>query len=480
MNSYLVGGAVRDKLLGLPVTERDWVVVGATPPQLLAAGYSQVGKDFPVFLHPQTKEQYALARLERKTSRGHQGFAFDTTGRVTLEQDLARRDLTINAMAEDEQGKLIDPYGGQQDLQRRVLRHVSAAFAEDPLRVLRVARFAARFHDQGFTVAPETMALMQRMSGVDGAGAASSDERSAHAGGGVGSTHEHSAHASTAERGVRASANGSTAAGTAAAGTDADGTDAAGTDADGTNAASELVALPGERVWQEIHRALQTSRPDIFISVLRDCKALRVLLPEVDRLFGVPQPARYHPEIDTGLHLLLCLQQIAQLTDDPIARYATLTHDLGKGLTDPTRWPSHRGHEELGLQALATLQQRIPVPKEYAAMAKLVAAQHTNLHRALELRPTTLLRLLERLDAFRRPHRLLRFRQACEADSRGRTGLEAKPYPQSNYLQQVYKAARNIDIPALLAAHKNQKPEVVIRTARLQQIEQVVTAHRAG
>ncbi len=402
MKTYLVGGAVRDKLLGLPVKENDWVVVGATPQQMLDAGYSQVGKDFPVFLHPDSKEQYALARLERKTASGHKGFAFDTTGSVTLEDDLKRRDLTINAIAESADGTLIDPYGGQQDLAQRRLRHVSDAFAEDPLRVLRVARFAARLAQQEFSVAPETLALMRQMS-----------------------------------------------------------------------ESGELASLPGERVWQEILLALQTNHPDVFISVLRDCGALSVLLPELDKLFGIPQPEHHHPEVDTGIHILLCLQQAVKLSEDSVVRYAVLVHDLGKGLTNPAKWPSHVGHEMLGLQALDAVHKRIPVPNDYVALARLVSEHHLNSHRALELRSTTLLRLLESLDAFRRPQRLTQFCLACEADARGRTGLESRPYPQSAYLQSVYNAACEIDIPALLKENPESKPEDVIRRARLERIARV-------
>ena len=414
MKTYLVGGAVRDALLGLPPGERDWVVVGATPRAMLEAGYKQVGKDFPVFLHPQTKEEYALARLERKTAPGHRGFVFDSTGSVSLEDDLKRRDLSINAMAQDEDGNLIDPWGGRQDLEARLLRHVSAAFAEDPLRVLRVARFAACLAPLGFTVAPETMALMGRMSEED----------------------------------------------------------------------DELATLPGERVWREMHLALQSPRPELFIQVLRDCGALGTLLPEVDALFGVPQPPQHHPEVDTGLHILLCLQQAAAMGADPVVRYGVLMHDLGKALTDPAAWPRHHGHERLGLKALKAVHGRIAVPKEYAQLAELVCEHHTTCHRALQLRPDTMLRLFDNLDAFRRPQRLSRFLLACEADARGRTGLETRPYPQAEHLRRAYEAAASVDGGALLKesppkespTKKSAKPHELIRQARLQRIRETVQA----
>ncbi len=408
MEIYLVGGAVRDRLLDLPVIDRDWVVVGASPKEMVEAGYKQVGKDFPVFLHPKTNEEYALARLERKIAPGHGGFDFDTAQSVTLEEDLQRRDLTINAMAETESGEVIDPYGGQQDIEARLLRHVSDAFSEDPLRVLRVARFAARFASLGFKVADETMALMQTMSG-----------------------------------------------------------------------GGELDTLVGERVWQEMALALKADRSDVFIQVLRDCGALKKLLPEVDCLFGIPQPEKYHPEIDTGLHTQLCLQQVSKLSDDLAVRYATLVHDVGKGLTPKDKWPSHIGHETLGLRVLDDIHARIPVPKECARLAELVSEHHTKLHRVFELRPATVLKLLEALDAFRRPERLDKFLLSCEADSRGRTGLEDRDYPQRAYLAGMLAAANELQIPELLAANRERKPEDVIREARLERLETAVQEARA-
>jgi len=395
METYLVGGAVRDKLLDIPVKDRDWVVVGATPESLLAAGYRQVGKGFPVFLHPQTKEEYALARTERKSGPGHTGFEVHAAPDVTLEQDLERRDLTINAIAQTEAGEIIDPFSGCRDIENKKLRHVSAAFSEDPLRILRVARFAARFANRGFEVAAETLTLMRQMV-----------------------------------------------------------------------ASGELNTLVGERVWQEIQRALTEPCPDQFVSTLRECGALGVILPEVDALFGVPQPPKYHPEVDTGVHIMMCLQQARRLSDDPTVAWATLVHDVGKGITDPEKWPSHVGHEKLGLGLLDAIHRKIPVPKEYAALARLVCEHHTKLHRVKELRPSTLLSLLESLDAFRRPERLDRFLLACEADARGRTGLEDRDYPQRDYLNHAMTAMTKIDIAGLLRDNPKAQPEQLIRKTR--------------
>jgi tRNA nucleotidyltransferase (CCA-adding enzyme) len=384
MKIYLVGGAVRDKLLGLPVTDRDWVVVGARQNEMLDLGFAQVGNDFPVFLHPQTKEEYALARTERKTAPGHTGFVFDANETVTLEQDLARRDLTINAIAETADGELIDPYNGQDDLAGRVLRHVSPAFEEDPLRVLRVARFAARFHSLGFRVAPETNAIMRKI---------------VHSG--------------------------------------------------------ELASLVSERVWQELAKALVSKSPDAFVTVLRDCEALGIVLPEIDALFGVPQPAKFHPEVDTGLHLLMCLQQARLLSDDPQVLYATLVHDVGKGATDRTLWPSHKGHETLGLPLLDAIAARLKVPNDFAKLAALVCEHHTKLHRLEQVDADKALALLEAIDVFRRPERLDKFLLACEADARGRTGFEDRDYPQRAFLQTLAEAATGIDVGAAI---KNTNP----------------------
>ena len=379
MEIYLVGGAVRDSLLDLPVRDKDWVVVGSNAKLMKEQGYLQVGRGFPVFLHPQTKQEYALARTERKVGAGYLGFEFDASEFVTLEQDLLRRDLTINAIAESSEGQLIDPYNGRQDIQDRVLRHVSPAFAEDPLRVLRVAKFAARFARLGFTVAPETLKLMSNIV-----------------------------------------------------------------------QSGEIDALVRERVWQEIEQAMGSPAPDVFIAVLRDCGALKSILPEVDRLFGVPQPVKYHPEVDTGLHTLLSLQQAVRLTDDPVIRYATLVHDVGKGVTDKANWPSHHAHEALGLPLQADISKRLHVPNEFAKLAALVCEHHTKMHRIKELRPATLLKLIEALDGFRRPERVQKFLLACEADARGRTGLEERDYPQNAYLTTILNELSQLDLGALL------------------------------
>ena len=405
METYLVGGAVRDNLLGLPVIDRDWVVVGATQEQMLSLGYLQVGKGFPVFLHPDSRQEYALARTERKTAPGHTGFEIDASQEVTLEQDLLRRDLTINAIAQDNDGSLIDPYNGVADLEMRVLRHVSPAFSEDPLRVLRVARFAARFAALGFTVAAETIDLMRSI--------------------------------------VKA---------------------------------GELETLVEERVWQEIEKAMMTSSPADFIRVLRECGALEIILPEVAKLFGVPQPAKYHPEIDTGIHTLMCMEQASKLSRDPVVRYATLIHDVGKGVTDPSKWPSHVGHEALGLALQASITARLKVPNEYSQLAALVCQHHTKLHRVRQLKAKTLLGLLEALDAIRRPERLDKFLLACEADARGRTGLEDRAYPQRDYLLGILKVVTEIDIGELLAAHPSAQPKAVIEQQRLQVITEAKSA----
>ncbi|MFT0631891.1 multifunctional CCA addition/repair protein [Pseudomonas sihuiensis] len=379
MQIYKVGGAVRDRLLGRPISEVDWVVVGASAEQMLELGYRPVGADFPVFLHPQTGEEYALARTERKSGRGYGGFTFHASPDVTLEQDLIRRDLTVNAMAEDDQGNLIDPYNGQQDLEARILRHVSPAFAEDPLRVLRVARFAARYAPLGFSVAPETLALMRQL----------------------------------AESG-------------------------------------ELAHLTAERSWKEISRALMEPRPDVFVQVLRDCAALAALLPEVDDLFGVPQPQAHHPEIDTGEHVLSVLRQCAE-HDQPLnVRWASLLHDVGKGLTPEDQWPRHIAHEQKGLRLIQAINERCKAPRDCAELAMLVGEFHTHGHRALELRPSTLLELLQRFDVFRRPQRFAEFVAACEMDARGRLGLEQREYPQGAYLLGAAEAARQVPVKPLL------------------------------
>jgi tRNA nucleotidyltransferase (CCA-adding enzyme) len=378
MQIYLVGGAVRDELLNLPARERDWVVVGARPEDLLARGFKPVGKDFPVFLHPQTGEEYALARTERKTGPGYRGFETLFAPDVTLEQDLERRDLTINAIAKDpDSGALIDPFGGQRDLDDRTLRHVSPAFVEDPLRVLRVARFAARFAQLGFRVAPETLSLMREIA-----------------------------------------------------------------------ARGELDALVSERVWQETQRALEMPTPARFFEVLRDANALPVIFPELHALFGVPQPERWHPEIDSGVHTLMVLEQAAKLSADPVVRFAALTHDLGKGTTPPSEWPRHIAHEQRGVALIEKLCDRLRVPNAYRELAVLVSRYHLDAHRATELRDTTLLELLERLDAFRRAARFEQWVLACEADARGRKGLENREYSQADYLRRARKAAASVTLDA--------------------------------
>jgi tRNA nucleotidyltransferase (CCA-adding enzyme) len=400
MKIYQVGGAVRDTLLGLPVKDRDWVVVGATPEAMLDLGYQQVGRDFPVFLHPRSKEEYALARTERKSGKGYTGFVVHAAPDVTLEQDLLRRDLTINAIAMAEDGSLVDPCHGQADIEARLLRHVSPAFAEDPLRVLRVARFSARFHHLGFRVAPETLRLMQDIT-----------------------------------------------------------------------AAGELQHLVPERVWQELHSALQTRHPQVFFSVLQDSHALQVLLPELAQLFGVPQPQHFHPEIDTGVHTLMALEQAARLTPDPLVRFAALVHDLGKAATSPALWPSHKGHEEAGAQRIEILCLRLRIPNDYRDLGKLVSRYHTRCHRALRDTPEELLLTLEKTDALRRGERFEQFLLTCEADARGRLGLEDAPYPQADRLRAALDAARSINIQALLRQQTSpQVLQAIIRDARLQAI----------
>ena len=374
MEFYLVGGAVRDELLGLAVKERDWCVTGATPQQMEARGFRPVGKDFPVFLHPQTGEEYALARTERKTAAGYHGFTFHADEDVTIEQDLMRRDLTINALAKDGRGRLIDPFNGLDDLERRVLRHVSTAFAEDPVRVLRVARFAARFAALGFAVAEETMQLMKRMV-----------------------------------------------------------------------VAGEVDALVPDRVWRETETALGEARPQVFFEILRECGALKLVYPEIDALFGVPQPAKWHPEIDCGVHTMMVLEQAARLSADVDVRFAALVHDLGKATTDVAALPRHPGHEQRSVALVEALARRLPVPNACRDLGCLAAEYHTHVHRAFELRASTLLRVLEQCDAFRRPARFEKLLLACEADARGRTGFENSDYCQAEFVRGVLGAATAIN-----------------------------------
>ncbi|WP_111883904.1 multifunctional CCA addition/repair protein [Acinetobacter sp. CFCC 11171] len=380
MQVYLVGGAVRDHLLGHPYHEKDYVVVGATPEQLLAQGYQPVGKDFPVFLHPETKDEYALARTERKSGHGYHGFEFYTDVNVTLEQDLIRRDLTINAIAMDDAGNVYDPYGGQRDLEQRVLRHVSNAFVEDPLRVLRIARFAARYKALGFTVADETLELMQELA-----------------------------------------------------------------------KSGELKALTPERVWKETSRALMEDHADEYFEVLRACGALKVLFPEIDALYGIPQRPEYHPEIDCGIHTMMSLQQACRANYSLDVRFAVLVHDLGKALTPVDELPRHIMHEERGVKPVTDVCDRMRVPTNTKQLAISVCKEHLKCHQALSLKPGTLWRLLQRMDVLRRPERVEAFVQACECDSRGRLGLEDRAYPQAKYVLDAMQVVRNIkaaDLPS--------------------------------
>ena len=379
MQRYLVGGAVRDQLLNIAVYDRDWVVVGATPEQLVKQGFTAVGKDFPVFLHPQTKEEHALARTERKTGSGYTGFECYFAADVTLEEDLMRRDLTINAMAQDDTGHIVDPYQGQQDLHDRILRHVSDAFVEDPLRVLRVARFAAKLHHLGFTVANETMELMRTIAD-----------------------------------------------------------------------SGELRHLTAERVWREWHKSLSTQSPQVFLSILRECGALKVVLPELDALFGVPQPEKWHPEIDTGIHTLMVAEQAARLSDSLPVRFASQVHDLGKGITPESEWPSHKMHCHTGLKLIKKLCDRVRVPNECRDLALMVCEQHSNIHRAAELRPETKLKVLNKFDVWRKPDRLQDILICCMADSRGRTGFEEIEYPQKNIFEQAYQAALSVNVQDII------------------------------
>ncbi len=401
MQIYKVGGAVRDKLLKLQVKDIDWLVVGALPDELSDLGYKQVGKDFPVFLHPKTNEEYALARKERKVAAGYTGFEFDTSRSVTIEEDLLRRDITINAMAEDENGKIIDPFNGYADLKKGLLRHVSEAFAEDPVRILRIARFAARF---GFQVADETLVLMKQMV-----------------------------------------------------------------------TSGEVDALVAERVWQELERALGEEHPEQFFAVLRSCGALAVIFPEIDRLYGVPQAAEYHPEIDTGIHTMMVLEQAVRLTDDKQVRFAALVHDLGKGTTPKDILPSHHGHEQRGLDEIKTLCARTKVPNDYRDLALIVSEFHTICHRVKEMKASTILKKLEQMDAFRRTERFDQFLQTCEAEAKGRGGKEDSDYPQAAYFKSVQVAASAVDIkPIIEAGMKGPQIAEALRRERLVVIKRVM------
>lgn len=406
MNVFLVGGAVRDSLLDRPVIEKDWVVIGETPESMIEQGFKPVGKDFPVFLHPETHDEYALARTERKTAPGYKGFAIHASPDVSLEQDLIRRDLTINAIAMDEQGNIHDPYLGKKDLENRILRHISPAFSEDPVRILRVARFAARYAHLGFSVADETMELMKQM--VD------------------------------------------------------------------TGETDHLVA---ERVWAELNKALSEKNPVAFFNVLKACNALQTIFPELDRLFGIPQPAEHHPEIDTGIHSFLCLEQATRLSDKPEVRLAALLHDLGKAETDPNQWPSHHGHEKLGLDVLEKLSDRLRFPKAFKTLCLRVMKYHTHCHRINQLKPGTIVDLLDSLNIFNnKPSLVEDFVLACEADAKGRTGLENNPYPQANRLLMIAQAAESIDVSSVLKNNELQGTKIrdAIRQTRAQAIAQLI------
>ncbi len=398
-HSYLVGGAVRDRLLGLTIKDHDYVVVGKTPDDLLAAGFLSVGKDFPVFLHPETQDEYALARTERKNGMGYHGFRFNTDSSVTLEDDLLRRDLTINAMAMGPDGQIIDPYGGQRDLENKVLRHVSPAFAEDPLRVLRVARFMARFAHLGFQVHSETLALMKQLVDSD-----------------------------------------------------------------------ELETLPAERIWQEIKNSLNTPRPSAFFMTLRDCAALEALLPEIDCLFGVPQTKQWHPEVDTGLHVMLAIDQARDL--DNVVAFAVMLHDLGKGITPQDVLPSHRGHEAAGVPLVQAVCERLKVPNPYKDLAIKVCRWHLQAHTIMQLKASTVDKLFKSLDAYRQPQILEYFVQACRADALGRWGDEFKVYPQADVIRSLFTAAQSIDQQAIVSdyqkkGHEGQMLGQAIRQARI-------------
>lgn len=408
MEIYLVGGAVRDQLLNIPVKERDWVVIGETPESMIKNGFRPVGKDFPVFLHPQSHEEYALARTERKTAPGYKGFKIHAAPDVSLEQDLIRRDLTINAMAMTADGQLIDPYGGQQDLEKRILRHISPAFAEDPVRILRAARFAARYEHLGFTLAEETIELMSSMV-----------------------------------------------------------------------SAGEADHLVPERVWAELLKALNEQSPSAFFYTLKRCGALDKIFPEINCLFGVPQPEKHHPEIDTGVHVMLCLEQAARLSNSPEVRFAALVHDLGKGITPKEHWPHHYGHEHKGLTVLEAMCARLRVPNSFKSLAQLVMQYHTHCHKAFELRAATLTDMLANLGAFKTGNNTLSdFLLACEADAKGRTGFEMRPYLQADFVRNAAKAGASIDISAILDRESDgKKIGAAIRRLRIEAVAEVVKTH---
>ena len=395
MKIYLVGGAVRDKLLGLPVKDRDWVVIGATPKKMIEEGFEPIGENFPVFLHPKTKEEYALARTERKSGKGYKGFVFYSSPKVTLEDDLKRRDLTINAIAEDENGELIDPYGGETDLKNGILRHVSPAFVEDPLRVLRIARFAACF---GFKIADETIKLLHIIS-----------------------------------------------------------------------KSNELDTLTPERVWSEMEKALAGKYPTRFILALRSCNALKILFPEIDALFGIPQDKKYHPEIDVGRHTLMALNQSVQLSSDPIVRFSVLVHDLGKATTPKEQLPNHDGHETRGINIIDSFCERYKIPNKYHDLAACVSEFHIDCHQIQEMEPKEILERLEKLDAFRRPERFKQFLTACESDSRGRAGFEEKEFSQAKYFLNALEISRGVNVDLL--ANKSLKGKELGEALRKERIK---------
>jgi tRNA nucleotidyltransferase (CCA-adding enzyme) len=401
MQVYLVGGAVRDEQLEIPVKERDWCVVGATPDELLTLGYKPVGKDFPVFLHPETNEEYALARTERKTAVGYHGFAFNTDPNVTIVEDLSRRDLTMNAIAKDTDGNLIDPFGGLDDIGRGIIRHVSNAFAEDPVRILRAAKFAARFASRDFRIAPETRDLMRQMV-----------------------------------------------------------------------AAGEADALVPDRVWKETEAALAGPDSRVFFEALRACRALEALFPEINALFGVPQPPKWHPEVDTGLHTMMVLEQATELSADVEVRFAALVHDLGKATSRRDDWPSHPGHELRGKDIIKAMSTRLPLPRACRDLGALVSEFHTHCHRASELRDQTIVKVLEKTDAFRRPQRFEQFLLACEADARGRTSFENSDYPQADLMRQALRAAAAVDSAGIAAQHEAADIPQAIRAARITAVKE--------
>lgn len=408
MQTYLVGGAVRDTLLNLTVTDKDWVVVGTTPEAMLAAGFEQIGSDFPVFLHPKTKQEHALARTERKSGHGYTGFVCYSAPDVTLEQDLQRRDLTINAIAQAPTGELIDPYHGQQDLHDKILRHVSPAFSEDPLRVLRVARFAARFAHLGFTVAPETIALMQEMV-ISG----------------------------------------------------------------------ELESLTPERVWKEWEKSLSSDDPQVFLTVLRQCGALSIVMPEIDALFGVPQPEKWHPEIDCGIHTLLVAKKAAELTTNKTIRFAAQVHDLGKALSPKEDLPHHKTHCRDGIKPIKALCQRLRIPNDFRDLALLVCEQHTKIHYAEEMRADTFIKIFDQIDAWRKPDRVAQLATCCLADARGRTHFEQTPYQQADILQAVFKTALTVDVKTIVAAgFKGAKIREQLALKRIEAVAQYLKATR--